>query len=150
MLLKPEAVRALSGVTSKKRLMNELGTLAETAYGVPQAAGVDALLERETLGPTGVGHGVALPHARIDGLEGVVGTLAVLDKPIDFKAVDRQPVDLVFALFAPLESGVAHLKALALVSRTMRDQALCTRLRANHDPAMLYMIVTEAQAAQAA
>ena len=81
------------------------------------------------------------------GSTNVVGALVVLDKPIDFKAVDRQPVDLVFGLFAPLESGVAHLKALALVSRTMRDQALCTRLRANTDPAMLYMIVTEAQAA---
>jgi PTS system nitrogen regulatory IIA component len=150
MLLKPEAVRALSGVTSKKRLMNELATLAETAYGVSHMSAVDALLERERLGPTGVGHGVALPHARLDGLDRVVGALVLLDKPIDFKAVDRQPVDIVFGLFAPIESGVEHLKALALVSRTMRDQALCARLRSNHDPGMLHMIVTEAQAAQAA
>jgi len=150
MLLKPEAVRALSGVTSKKRLMNELGALVETAYGVSHSEAVEALLERESLGPTGVGHGVALPHARIDGLDQVVGVLVVLDKPIEFEAVDRQPVDLAFALFAPLDAGVEHLKALALVSRTLREPSLCAKLRANSDAATLYTIVTEAQAAQAA
>jgi PTS system nitrogen regulatory IIA component len=97
-----------------------------------------------------VGHGVALPHARIDGLDQVVGVLVVLDKPIEFEAVDRQPVDLAFALFAPLDAGVEHLKALALVSRTLREPSLCAKLRANSDPATLYTIVTAAQAAQAA
>ena len=148
MLLKPEAVRALSGVSSKKRLMNELGALAEAAYDLPHSDAVDALLERESLGPTGVGTGVALPHARLDGLDRVVG--ALVDKPIPFDAVDRQPVDLVFALFAPTDSGVEHLKALALVSRTLREPSLCAKLRANHDSGTLYTIVTEAQAAQAA
>src|SRR6056297_3630435 len=117
MLLKPEAVRALSGVSSKKRLMNELGALAEAAYDVAHSDAIDALLERESLGPTGVGNGVALPHARLGGLDRVVGALAVLDKPSPFDAVDRQPVDLAFALFAPTDSGVEHLKALALLSR---------------------------------
>jgi len=150
MLLKPEAVRALSGVSSKKRLMNELGARAEVAYGVPHSDAVDALLERESLGPTGVGNGVALPHARLDGLDKVVGALVVLDKPIPFNAVDRQPVDLVFALFAPTESGVEHLKALALVSRTLREPSFCAKLRANHDSATLYTIVSETQVAKAA
>ena len=150
MMLNPQAVRALSGVTSKKRLMQELGLIAETAYGVPHSAAVEALLERESLGPTGVGHGVALPHARLEGLDHVVGILVVLDKPIDFDSVDRQPVDLAFALFAPIDAGVEHLKALALVSRTLRDTSLCAKLRANSDPVTLYAIVTEAQVVQAA
>jgi len=150
MILKPEAVRILSGATSKKRLMQELGFIVESAYGVPHGAAVEALLERESLGPTGVGNGVALPHARLDGLDQVVGVLALLEKPIDFDAVDRQPVDLAFALFAPVDAGVEHLKALALVSRTLRDTSLCAKLRANTDPMTLYTIVTEAQAAQAA
>ena len=150
MILKPEAVRVLSAVSSKKRLLHELGGLAESVYQVDQSTAVEALQERESLGPTGVGNGVALPHARLDGLDAVVGALVLLEKPVDFNAVDRQPVDLAFALFAPRDAGVEHLKALALVSRTLRDPSVCAKLRANTDPATLYTIVTEAQAAQAA
>ncbi len=102
------------------------------------------------LGPTGVGHGVALPHARISGLDRVVGAFLRLEKPLDFDAADRQPVDLIFALFAPLDAGVEHLKALALVSRTMRDASLCAKLRANADPAALHAILTAGPAIQAA
>jgi len=149
-ILRPEAVRLLSAVSSKKRLMHELGDVAEAVYGLKAPSVVEALLERENLGPTGVGHGVALPHARMDGLEEVSGAFVLLEKPVDFDAVDRQPVDLVFALFAPKEAGVEHLKALALVSRTLRDAAICNKLRSNHDTATLYTIVTEAQSVQAA
>lgn len=150
MILKPEAVRVLSAVSSKKRLFQELGTIAEAAYGVNHTDAIDALQERESLGPTGVGHGVALPHARLDGLDRVVGAMVLLEKPVDFDAVDRQPVDLVFALFAPSDAGVEHLKALARVSRTLRDTSLCAKLRSNSDPSTLYTILTEAQAVQAA
>ncbi|RKT32238.1 phosphotransferase IIA-like nitrogen-regulatory protein PtsN [Roseovarius halotolerans] len=150
MILKPEAVRVFSAVSSKKRLLHELGGIADSVYQVNQTEAVEALQERESLGPTGVGNGVALPHARLDGLEHVVGALVLLEKPVDFSAVDRQPVDLVFALFAPRDAGVEHLKALALVSRTLRDPSVCAKLRANTDPMTLYTIVTEAQAAQAA
>jgi PTS system nitrogen regulatory IIA component len=97
-----------------------------------------------------VGHGVALPHARLGGIESVSGVFVMLEKPIDFSAVDRQPVDIAFALFAPEEAGVDHLKALALVSRTLRDSAVCSKLRANPDPVKLYAILTEAQSMQAA
>ena len=114
------------------------------------AAVVEALMTRESLGPTGVGHGVALPHARLEGLDNVLGAFVLLDKPIDFNAVDRQPVDIAFALFAPESAGVEHLKALALVSRTLRNASVCSKLRANPDPATLYAILTEAQATQAA
>ncbi|MFW2588509.1 PTS IIA-like nitrogen regulatory protein PtsN [Sagittula sp. SSi028] len=149
-LLKPEAVKVMVSCSSKKRLMHDIADLAETAHGLNAPAIVEALLERETLGPTGVGHGVALPHARISGLDEVRGLFLLLEKPIDFDAVDRQPVDVVFALLAPEEAGVEHLKALALVSRTLRDANLCTKLRANHDAATLYTILTEAEAVKAA
>ncbi len=149
-LLKPAAVRVLGHATSKKRLFQDLGDIAQAVYGLDAGETVDALQERESLGPTGVGHGVALPHARIEGLDHMVGVFIRLEKPLDFDAVDRQPVDLVFALFAPKDSGVEHLKALALVSRTMRDAGTCAKLRANSDPAALHAVLTEARSTQAA
>jgi len=149
-LLKPEAVRVLTSASSKKRLMQDIGDLAQNAYDLNAGLVVEALTARESLGPTGVGHGVALPHARLDGLDRVVGAFVVLDKPIDFSAVDRQPVDLAFALFAPVDAGVEHLKALALVSRTLRDASICTKLRANLNAATLHTILTEANLTQAA
>jgi PTS system nitrogen regulatory IIA component len=149
-LLKPEAVKVLTSASSKKRLMQDIADLAEQAYGLASGAVLDALLEREALGPTGVGHGVALPHARLEGLDRVVGAFVILDKPIDFNSVDRQPVDLAFALFAPEDAGVEHLKALALVSRTLRNPAICTKLRANPDPNTLYTILTSSEAEKAA
>ena len=149
-ILKPEAVKVLSTVSSKKRLFQDIGDLSEIAYGLPANRTVEALLERESLGPTGVGHGVALPHARLPELESVAGTFVLLEKPIDFGAVDRQPVDIAFALFAPEEAGVEHLKALALISRTLRDATLCSKLRANSDAATLYAILTAGRSVQAA
>lgn len=149
-LLKPGAVRVLGTLTSKKRLFQELGDIGAQVYGLNAAVAVDGLQERESLGPTGVGHGIALPHARLEDLPGIVGIFLRLEKPLDFDSVDRQPVDLVFALFAPKDSGVDHLKALALVSRTMRDPTVCAKLRANSDPAKLYAILTEARTTQAA
>lgn len=149
-ILKPEAVKVFGTLSSKKRLFQDLGEIAQTVYGMQGADVIDALQERESLGPTGVGHGVALPHARLHGLSEVVGAFLRLEKPLDFDAVDRQPVDLVFALFAPKNSGVDHLKALAQVSRTLRDDAVCAKLRANTDPATLHAVLTEAHSSQAA
>jgi len=149
-LLIPGAVRVVGHLTSKKRLFQELGETASQAYGLFSATAIDGLQERESLGPTGVGHGIALPHARLDDLTRIVGVFVRMERPLDYDSVDRQPVDLVFGLFAPKESGVDHLKALALVSRTMRDAGICAKLRANTDPAKLYAILTEARAPQAA
>ncbi|WP_374429246.1 PTS sugar transporter subunit IIA [Tabrizicola sp.] len=149
-LLVPGAVRVVGQFTSKKRLFQELGEIAAQAYGLSGAAAIDGLQERESLGPTGVGHGIALPHARLEDLKGIIGVFLRLEKPLDYDSVDRQPVDLVFGLFAPKDSGVDHLKALALVSRTMRDPAVVAKLRANSDPAKLYAILTESRAPQAA
>ena len=149
-LLVPAAVRVVGQYTSKKRLFQELGEIAAQAYGMQAAVAIDGLQERESLGPTGVGHGIALPHARLEDLKGIVGVFVRLEKPLDYDSVDRQPVDLIFGLFAPKDGGVDHLKALALVSRTMRDAAVCTKLRANTDPAKLYAILTENRGTQAA
>lgn len=149
-LLKPEAVKVVGSVTSKKRLFHDLGDLVNECHTLDSEAAIAALQERENLGPTGVGHGVALPHARLAGLSSVVGCFLKLDHAVDFDAIDRQPVDLVFALFAPENSGVDHLKALALVSRTLRDQTICKKLRANSDTSALHAILTEVPATQAA
>ncbi|SMX46827.1 PTS sugar transporter subunit IIA [Actibacterium lipolyticum] len=149
-ILRPEAVKVFGTLSSKKRLFQDLGEMAASVYSLNGSDVVDALQERESLGPTGVGHGVALPHARLEGLDHVAGAFLRLEKPLDFDAVDRQPVDLVFALFAPKDSGVDHLKALALVSRTLRDATICAKLRANLDPAALHAVLTEGPASQAA
>lgn len=149
-ILLPDAVKSLGGCTSKKRLFHDLGELATTCYALDATNVIDALIEREGLGPTGVGHGIALPHARLDGLDRVHGIFLRLEKPLNFDAVDRQPVDLVFALLAPKTKGVDHLKALALVSRTMRCADICAKLRANSDPATLHTILTEEQLNKAA
>lgn len=149
-ILKPEAVKVISTASSKKRLLNELGDMANMAYGLDSAVAVDALIERESLGPTGVGRGVALPHARVAEIEHVVGVFVRLEQPIEFESVDRQPVDIAFALFAPKEDGVEHLKALARVSRMLRDENVCQKLRSNGDASTLYAILTNDQSVQAA
>lgn len=149
-LLTSDAVKVLSDVSSKKRLIQSIAEIAEVLVDVPADRIFDALQERENLGPTSVGHGIALPHARLADVDAVTGVFLRLERPIDFGAADRQPVDLVFVLLAPLESGVDHLKALALVSRTLRDSSLCTKLRANADASTLYALLTESEASQAA
>ena len=148
--LRPSAVRVLGQSTNKKRLFQDLGDIAHAVYGMDASATIDALQERETLGPTGVGHGVALPHAWLHGLERVAGIFVRLERPMDFDAVDRMPVDLIFALFAPKDSGVEHLKALALVSRTLREEAMRAKLRSNSDPAALHAVLTESRTTHAA
>jgi PTS system nitrogen regulatory IIA component len=140
----------MSSVSSKKRLFQELGEIVAPLCGIRPADACSALQERENLGPTGVGQGVALPHARLPGLTSVRGVFVRLEKPVEFDAVDKKPVDLVFALFAPEDAGVDHLKALAVVSRTMREPGICAKLRANSDPTTLHAILTDKQAHQAA
>ncbi|NNE81380.1 MAG: PTS transporter subunit EIIA [Silicimonas sp.] len=149
-ILQSEAVKSVSAISSKKRLFQELGDLASQAYGLKSAEVATALQERESLGPTGVGHGVALPHARMQGLDHVCGLFIQIEKPLDFDAVDKKPVDLIFALLAPEDAGVEHLKALAVVSRSMRDSDLCSKLRANSDVATLHTILAEQRRTQAA
>ena len=148
-ILSQEAVRAVAA-SSKKRLFQVLGETVAEVHGLPEAAVVAALREREALGPTGVGHGVALPHARLPEVQRVTGCFLRLERGVEFGAVDRQPVDLVFALFAPSDCGVEHLRALASVSRVMRDGAVRAKLRANADPTVLHAILTQVPTSQAA
>lgn len=149
-ILPASGIKVIAAASSKKRLFHDLGDMAEACFDLDHTTVVEALLDRENLGPTGVGHGVALPHARLPSLSQVCGLFVRMKKPLDFDSVDRQPVDLVFALFAPEDAGVDHLKALALVSRTLRDEGNCAKLRANEDPSTIHTILTEATAAQAA
>ena len=149
-ILRSDAVKCIATISSKKRLFHELGDLATLAYGLSSTDVATALQERESLGPTGVGQGVALPHARLPGLEQVCGLFVLIERPLEFEAVDKQPVDLIFALLAPEDAGVEHLKALAVVSRSMRDAKLCGKLRANSDPATLHTLLAEPHHDQAA
>jgi PTS system nitrogen regulatory IIA component len=149
-ILQASAIRSNVKIPGKKRLLQDIADLAESVHGINAANVYDGLQAREALGPTGVGRGVAIPHARLPGLDRVIGIFERLEKPIDFSAVDHQPVDLVFALLAPEDAGVEHLKALARVSRTLRDEATCAKLRSTSEPAALYAILTEDPASQAA
>lgn len=149
-LLRPEAVKSVSTASSKKVLLHAIAELAGDCYNLPVEQVVQALQEREKLGPTAVGNGVALPHARIAGLQKVCGVFIRVEKPIDFDASDRKPVDLFFCLFAPENAGVEHLKALALASRTLREASVCEKLRANHKAETLYTILAETRGKEAA
>ena len=149
-LLHPEAVKVVVAASSKKRVLQDMAQLAGNCYNIQTEVLLEALLEREKLGPTGVGHGVALPHARSTDVDRVFGAFILLESPVDFGSVDKLPVDVIFGLFAPENAGVNHLKALAIVSRTLRDNSICAKLRANPDQQTLFTILTENQKIQAA
>ena len=149
-LLHPEAVKVVAAASSKKRVLHDLAQLTGNCYNMRTEVLLEALLEREKLGPTGGGHGVALPHARSTDVDRVFGAFILLESPVDFGSVDKLPVDVIFGLFAPENAGVDHLKALAIVSRTLRDNSICAKLRANPDQQTLFAILTENQKIQAA
>ncbi len=141
--LRPGAVVAALVAPNKKTLFQQLGSLAERVHGVESALVVERLTERERLGSTGFGAGIAIPHGKIDGLDHVVGIFARLAQPVDFASIDDEPVDLVFMLLSPTDAGAAHLKALAQVSRVLRDKAFVAKLRgAATDDAMLALFAT--------
>jgi PTS system nitrogen regulatory IIA component len=145
-LVAPEAVATRQRATSKKQLFQEIGARAAEVYGLDQRAVFEALLERERLGSTAMGRGVAAPHARIAGAARIMGVFLKLEKPLPFDAMDDEPVDLVFALIAPEDSGADHLRALARVSRTLRDPGACAKIRSCADAASLYAVLTESLA----
>lgn len=149
-IMNADAVRFSSHTSSKKRLLQEISEQAASVYGLDASDVVAALTEREKLGSTGVGRGVAIPHARFEGLDRIYGFFTRLEKPVDFDSVDRQPVDLIFTILAPQKEGAEHLKALALVSRTLRSENTCAKLRANNDSATLYNLLTQTDNIQAA
>ncbi|MGE0775029.1 MAG: PTS sugar transporter subunit IIA [Sphingomonadaceae bacterium] len=140
-LLRPGDVIASLTVPNKKSLFVHLARLAAKGRNFSAADVTERLLERERLGSTGFGGGVAIPHGKIDGLDHVVGMFARLSSPIDFAAIDEMPVDLVFLLLSPPDAGVEHLKALARVSRRLRDRTFVAKLRGAGSPDALYALL---------
>jgi PTS system nitrogen regulatory IIA component len=126
---------------TKKQALQEFAKLAAPITGLPEHGIFDVLFAREKLGTTGVGHGIAIPHGKVEGLERVYGFFARLETPIDFEAIDGKPVDLLFMLLAPAEAGADHLKALAKVSRMFRNPAFCEKLRKLNDAKALYALL---------
>jgi nitrogen PTS system EIIA component len=149
-LITPAAVVPRLRAGSKKQLLQELAKRAAEISGFQERQIFDVLLERERLGSTGVGNGIAIPHGRLPGLTRLYGMFLRLDPPVDFDAVDEQPVDLVFLLLAPEGAGADHLKALARVSRLLRDRATCEKLRGAENPDALYALLTQAETSHAA
>lgn len=142
-ILTPQTVFQRVKVASKKKLFTEIAGFAAVAAGLDADKVFDALWQREKLASTGVGHGVAIPHARMPKLDKIVGLFVHLDDAIDFEAIDSAPVDLVFVLLTPAEAGADHLKALARISRLMRSAAVCEKLRAANDRSQIYALLTE-------
>jgi nitrogen PTS system EIIA component len=149
-LLSPDAVLSHLKAASKKQVLQEMARKAASLTRLPERRIFETLTEREKLGSTGMGQGIAIPHGRVPGIEKMTGLFAQLDHPVDFDSMDDQPVDLVFLLLAPEGAGADHLKALARVSRLLRNQAVCEKLRAASQSATLYALLTEPSAAQAA
>jgi len=142
-LLSVEGVVPALKVASKKQAIQELSERAAALTGLPEREIFDTLLQRERLGSTGVGHGVAIPHGKLVRLERLFGLFARLDQPINFEALDEEPVDLVFVLLAPESAGADHLKALARIARVLRDPATAAKLRATSDASALYALLTQ-------
>ena len=145
--LSPDAVLSHVKVASKKQLLQELARHAAELTHIPERRIYETLSEREKLGSTGMGHGIAIPHGRVATIEKITGLFARLDHPVDFDATDDLPVDLVFLLLAPEGAGADHLKALARVSRLLRSPSVCEKLRAASQPAALYALLTEPSSA---
>ncbi len=124
-----ESIRVGLGAGNKRQLLNLLGQTAGAHLGLDPAQIVDSIVEREKLGSTGFGNGVAIPHGKIDGLTTIYAMLVRLAEPVDYKAIDGQPVDLAFLLLSPPDAGAAHLKALAAVSRTIRNGMTLEKMR---------------------
>ncbi|HEY0523620.1 MAG TPA: PTS IIA-like nitrogen regulatory protein PtsN [Stellaceae bacterium] len=149
-LITPQSVIAKLSVTTKKQALQELSRRAAILLDLPDRRIFDVLLERERLGTTGVGMGIAIPHGRLPELSRVHGMFARLERPVDFAAIDDQPVDLFFMLLAPESAGADHLKALARVSRLLRNRAICEKLRGTNNADALYALLTDHAATHAA
>ncbi len=141
-LVAPNAVIPALKVTSKKQVIQELSARAAKLTGQSERLIFETLLQREKLGSTGVGNGIAIPHGKLPKLERLFGFFARLDRPVDFEALDGQPVDLIFLLLAPEGAGADHLKALARVARLLRDQDIARKLRESRDAEALFAVLT--------
>lgn len=149
-LITSEAVVPSLKAETKKQVLQELANRAASLTGLASRDIFETLMQRERLGSTGVGRGIAIPHGRVPALKGIFCMFARLEAPIDFEALDDERVDLIFLLLAPEHAGADHLKALARISRLLREPQSIERLRASHDRATLYAVLTKPTAIQAA
>jgi nitrogen PTS system EIIA component len=140
-LVVPSAVLPALKVNGKKQAIQELAAKAAELTGQGEREILEILLQREKLGSTGVGNGVAIPHGKLPKLNKLFGLFARLERPIDFEALDNQPVDLIFLLLAPEGAGADHLKALARVARLLRDPEIVQKLRDSQDADALYAVL---------
>ena len=149
-LVSPDGVIANLKATSKKQALQELAQRAAKITGLHERPVFDVLLERERLGTTGVGAGIAIPHGKLSEITRLYGVFARLGPPVNFDAIDDQPVDLIFLLLAPDSAGADHLKALARVSRLLRDKSVCDKIRGSDDAEAIYALLTENSESRAA
>jgi PTS system nitrogen regulatory IIA component len=148
-LVAPNAIIPALKVNGKKQALQEIAAKAAELTGLNDRAILETLLQREKLGSTGVGSGVAIPHGKLPKLGSVFGLFARLDRPVDFDALDGQPVDLIFLLLAPEGAGADHLKALARVARLLRDPEMARKLRDSRDTEALYAVLAQPSASAA-
>jgi PTS system nitrogen regulatory IIA component len=149
-LVSPESVLSNLRVTGKKQALQELARKAANISGQPERVVFDVLMERERLGTTGVGNGIAIPHGKVAKIDRLYGVFARLESPIDFQSIDDQPVDLIFLLLAPESAGADHLKALAKISRLLRDTTTCDKLRGTNTVDGIYAILSDSMESRAA
>jgi nitrogen PTS system EIIA component len=148
-LVAPNAIIPALKVNNKKQVLQELAARAAVLSGQNERAIFDILMQREKLGSTAIGNGIAIPHGKMATLNRLFGLFARLDRPVDFEALDNQPVDLVFLLLAPEGAGADHLKALARIARLLRDTNVVQKLRASHDAESLYAVLAMPSASAA-
>ncbi|KKB07874.1 PTS IIA-like nitrogen regulatory protein PtsN [Devosia chinhatensis] len=141
-ILAEDSVLTCTGVTDKRQLFEILAQKAAERTSLSEGEIVDALMAREELGSTGLGNGIAIPHGKLKGLDGVIAVFARLDEPIEFDSVDDQPVDLVMLLLAPVGAGADHLKALSRVARMLRTESVVDVLRSDADTARMRDVLT--------
>src|SRR3984885_13276134 len=144
-LVAPTAILPALKVNGKKQAIQELSARAAELTGQSERGVLEILLQREKLGSTGVGNGIAIPHGKLPKLGRLFGLFARLDRPVDFDALDGQPVDLIFLLLAPEAAGADHLKALARVARLLRDPAIARKLPESRDAEAIYAVITSSQ-----
>ena len=149
-IISPASILANLKPSSKKQLLQDLADVSAQKTGMDGQAIFETLLEREKLGSTGVGNGVAIPHGKLPGMDGIVGVFAHLNRPVSYEAVDDQPVDIVFMLLAPEGSGADHLKALSRIARVLRNQSTLAGIRSSTDPDAIFSLLITMENANAA
>ena len=150
-ILSKKAIRTNVKAANKKQLLQDIANIASEQIGIPSMNIARSLQQREILGPTGMGNGIAIPHVKIRGLTKIYGFFATLERPIDFESADKQPVDLIFTLLAPeTDQGTEHLKALAMVSRVFSDKEIRSKLRSSENTDSLFAILTSNEDSKAA